>query len=69
MTTTGTFASATQTALNGVALLLAGVALLAWGNHLLLAGTVTSMAHALMWTVVAVGMLLALTVGERLVGV
>jgi len=66
MTTIDGFVSATQTALNGVALLLAGGALLAWGNHLLLAGTTTSMAHALLWTVVSVAVLLGLTAAERL---
>lgn len=69
MTTIDGFVSATQTALNGVALLLAGVALLAWGNHLLFAGTPTSMAHALIWSVVAVVVLLGLTAAERLAGV
>jgi len=69
MTTIDGFVSVTQTALNGVALLLAGVALLAWGNHLLLAGTPTSMAHALLWTVVSVAVLLGLAAAERLAGV
>lgn len=63
------FVRVTHTALNGVAAVLAILAVLAWARHYILVGTATSMAHALIWTVVAVVVMLSLTAAERLAGV
>jgi len=68
MPTVQSLVGAAQTAVTGVALLLAGVALLMWANHLLLVGTAASMGQALVWTVVSVTVLLTLTAMERVVG-
>jgi len=68
MPVVATFVRYTQTALNGGVLLLSSIALFMWASHLVGPSTSTSMAHAFVWTAVAVGATLALTAAERLTG-